>query len=358
MDVRSQARLRLLKDYYESLSIAFGLSVVFAFTFLRRIPVNKAVLILVPALTFGTGFFLAGAVRSRIRLRSFILDILAHTALICATLVVCAYAMIWFSVVASNPGLLASAEALRVAAQIEFSPTMLLWAVPALVGTAMINGFFQISRKMGPGVLRNWMTGKYHTPREETLIFMFLDMKDSTTLAEQLGAIQFSALVRDFFFDLTFPLEASKGKVSHYIGDEAVIYWSPKDGLKDDRCLAFFFDFQDHLRSRATYYAKTYGLQPEFKAGIHLGPVVATEVGDVKSEIVFHGDVLNTAARIQSMCNETGCELLISQALKESLTDSPAFAFRSLGAARLKGKAHEVELFAVERRPSLGSPPV
>jgi adenylate cyclase len=35
------------------------------------------------------------------------------------------------------------------------------------------------------------------------------------------------------------------------------------------------------------------------KAGAHVGRVVATEVGTIKSEIVFHGDVVNTTARVQ-----------------------------------------------------------
>jgi adenylate cyclase len=169
-----------------------------------------------------------------------------------------------------------------------------------------------ISRKLGPGVLTNWLRGYYHEPREETRIFMFLDMKDSTTLAEALGHMKFSALVRDFMADLTGPVLATKAEVSHYIGDEAVITWQMELGLANASCLRFFFLFQSRLESRRAYYERNYGLLPGFKAGAHFGKVVTTEVGEIKSEIVYHGDVLNTAARIQGMCAGLGEEFLIS----------------------------------------------
>lgn len=349
MKTGSQANRQLFNDYLQSLAIALAISVPFSFSVGRSIPISRIVLILVSAFTFGTGFFVVGALRGRIRVRSFVLNVLAQSALIFATLVACTYVMIWLSVASHLRGNAFRPEAFAATAQFEFSRTMLPFGLIGLLASMAINSFFQISRKMGPGVLWNWVTGKYHTPREEPLIFMFLDMKDSTTLAEQLGAIKFSALVRDFFHDMTLPLLASQGKVSHYIGDEAVIYWRPDKGLKDAKCLAFFFEFQNLLRSRSAHYQKTYGLVPEFKAGIHLGPVVATEVGDIKSEIVFHGDVLNTAARIQSMCNETGCELLTSGQLKSAIPDTARFNFRSLGGVHLKGKAQEVALYAVEK---------
>jgi adenylate cyclase len=209
---------------------------------------------------------------------------------------------------------------------------------------------FQIERKLGPGVLWHWMTGHYYTPRSEELIFMFLDMRDSTTLGEKLGPLKFSALVRDVFRDLTYPLLDSKAKVSHFIGDEAVIYWSVEDGLRGANCVRLFFKFEDALDKRADYYRTTYGLIPEFKAGVHMGPVVATEVGEIKSEIVFHGDTLNTTARIQGMCNELG-SLLVSQELVDRLGELSGFDFHALGPVMLKGKAEPLALCSVETHP-------
>lgn len=213
----------------------------------------------------------------------------------------------------------------------------------ALVASFLIS----VSRKLGPGEMRNWMLGRYHQPREEERIFMFLDMKDSTALAEQLGNLKFSALVRDFFVDLTPALLESHGAVSHYIGDEAVISWPLQKGLKNSTCMKCFARFAKEIESRAEKYRSKYGVVPGFKAGMHCGMVIATEVGTLKSEIVFHGDVLNTTARITSLCSELEHDFLISGDLAASVEPPINKVFKSLGSVALKGKSEEVELFAV-----------
>src|SRR6185436_2281787 len=55
--------------------------------------------------------------------------------------------------------------------------------------------FLQINQLLGEGILWKFIGGKYHQPREEERIFMFLDMKSSTTIAEQLGHVRFYALL-------------------------------------------------------------------------------------------------------------------------------------------------------------------
>ncbi|MDX2065046.1 MAG: adenylate/guanylate cyclase domain-containing protein [Fimbriimonadaceae bacterium] len=217
----------------------------------------------------------------------------------------------------------------------------------ALCAAFLVNAVQAIARKLGPGVLTNWVRGYYHEPREEVRIFMFLDMKDSTTLAEQLGHLRFSALVRDFMADLTDPILETDAEVSHYIGDEVVITWTMPKGLDRANCLRLFRLFRTRLTSRAPSYKAKYGVVPDFKAGAHCGAVVATEVGEIKSEIVYHGDVLNTAARIQAQCNTLNCDFLISGELAGMIT-SPEFRTRPRGLHTLKGRVQPVELVEVQ----------
>lgn len=207
-----------------------------------------------------------------------------------------------------------------------------------------------ISRKLGPGVLVNWLLGRYYRPHAEELIFMFLDMKDSTTLAERLGDHKFSELVQEFFRDLGRPLAETKGRVSHYIGDEAVITWRLKDGLKKGRCLEMFYLFGKEIESRREVYQRRFGVVPGFKAGLHIGSVVAAEVGDMKSEIVYHGDTVNTAARIQGLCAEYDEDLLISTDLQEAIEDGSRFEFQPLGERQVKGRVQPIGLAAVRRK--------
>ena len=77
-------------------------------------------------------------------------------------------------------------------------------------------------------------------------------------------------------------------------------------------CVRFYFACQQQLQRKATYYQSTYGVLPHFKAGIQSGKVTAVEIGDVKRDIAYHGDTLNTAARIQSLCNQYQKPVLVS----------------------------------------------
>jgi adenylate cyclase len=210
----------------------------------------------------------------------------------------------------------------------------------------LITMVHQISRKIGPGVFWSWMTGKYHRPKEEEWVFMFLDLKDSTPLAERLGSLEFSALLQQFFSDLGWAVYATKATVSHYIGDEAVIVWRPERAFKNANCLRLFFRMQQEIKKRAAFYQARFGVVPTFKAGVHIGPVVAAEVGRAKSEIVYHGDAVNTTARIVGMCASLGRDLLVSKEIAARLADT-ALSFESLGAHELKGKSEPVEIYGV-----------
>jgi adenylate cyclase len=204
----------------------------------------------------------------------------------------------------------------------------------------------QVSRKFGPGNLRRLLLGKYYHPRRENRIFLFLDLKSSTTHAERLGHERYSSLIQDCFRDLAVTLEHDAG-VYQYVGDEAVLSWEAETGLDQLNCLRAFFRFRDELQTRAHHYERRYGFVPVFKAGGNIGEVTGVEVGEIKREIAFHGDVLNTAARIQALCNEHGEELLISEYLQRALPPSSDFTFEVLGAMPLRGRQNPVEVYAV-----------
>ncbi len=200
-----------------------------------------------------------------------------------------------------------------------------------------------LKAKIGPRVFGRWLRGHYYTPRTERRIFMFLDMNSSTALAEQLGDEKYSSLLRDYYADITGPIEESDAEVVHYVGDEIVLSWHPSVGLEDGRCLRCFYHFKAVLQAKRRWYEEAYGEVPCFKAGAHIGSVVATEVGRIKSELVFHGDVMNTSARIQAHCGELGTELLISQTLADQLGGMSWASTVTVGEVPLKGK-HAPEL--------------
>lgn len=86
----------------------------------------------------------------------------------------------------------------------------------------------------------------YRKPFSEVeRIFMFLDIRSSTTIAEELGHVQYFALLNDFFRDIAEPISKNKGHIYQYVGDEVVVSWPLDDGLNNANCLKCFFDIGD-----------------------------------------------------------------------------------------------------------------
>ena len=176
---------------------------------------------------------------------------------------------------------------------------------------------------------------------------MFLDMKSSTTIAEQLGHVRFYTLLNELFHEISEPILQTKAEIYQYVGDEVILTWEIEPGLKNSNCLKAFFMFQQSLVKNSGNYKKNFGVKPEFKAGLHFGKVVSAQIGDLKREIVYNGDVLNTAARIRSECNTYQRDCLVSGPLMKRLKELNGFTWERLDAVTLRGKETEVEIFSV-----------
>jgi adenylate cyclase len=214
--------------------------------------------------------------------------------------------------------------------------------------TLVISFINQVNKKYGPGILIPLLLGRYRTPKEENRIFMFMDLKSSTATAEQLGHLKYSAFIRDCFSDINEVLYPFRAQVYQYVGDEVVVTWPEREGLKNHFCLGFYFACKRQFENRSGYYMDNYGFLPEFKAGAHTGTVTAVEIGEVKRDIAYHGDTLNTAARIQSVCNEYGKSFLVSKNLLDKVGLHPNMRSQDLGMILLKGKTTKVGLASID----------
>jgi len=212
----------------------------------------------------------------------------------------------------------------------------------------LINFFTQINSLLGKRVLWNYLTGKYHNPKEEERVFMFLDMSSSTTIAEGLGPVTYHKFINNYFFDIDEAIVESKGEIYQYVGDEVVISWKDDNGFKNANCIKCFFDIRNKIEQVSDRYKKKFGIVPGFKAGLHCGEVVTGEVGDSKREIVFNGDVLNTASRIQAECNRLGKKFLVSEDVLNKITLPVEYKVEKMGKFKLRGKEIQMELYSIE----------
>ena len=212
---------------------------------------------------------------------------------------------------------------------------------------AIMMFIFEVSDNLGLHVVNNFITGRYHKPREENRIFMFLDMKSSTTIAEKIGHVKYFELLTKYYQDISKIIVRTSGEVYQYVGDEIIVSWSPKKGARNNNCLRCFFQTKEEFKRLSEKYIEDFNLVPDFKAGIHYGKVTTGEIGTIKKEIVFTGDVLNTTSRIQNLCKQYGVDLLVSKDLIEMLDMTNEFEVNPIGEQELRGKNGKVQLFSI-----------
>ncbi len=203
----------------------------------------------------------------------------------------------------------------------------------------------EINEKYAPGVFWDILIGKYIQPKVEKRIVVFIDLQDSTPIAEKLGSKANFKFIRDFIYFVSVALLESNGRIYQYVGDEIVVSWryTPENVHKSLDALTLSSRL---LKRNARYFKLRYGFEPEFKAGMHAGEVTVGEIGIIKKDIAMSGDIMNTAARIRSVCNELNQKCICSKDFLNGL--DLAWKTESLGEVDLKGKSAAIELFAVK----------
>ena len=206
----------------------------------------------------------------------------------------------------------------------------------------------EMSRRMGQGVFLNFLTGKYHFPCEEERIFMFLDQKSSTQLAEEMGSLGYYTFLKEFYSDVTKCILGTSGEIYRYVGDQVVISWSVKKGLKNANCICCYFYVRNEIENQKEKYLAKYSHIPEFRAGIHLGKVIRGEVGEAKSQIVFHGEALYESAFMEKECRNQGFDILVSEPLLELISLPNSYQTKYISQVPISNSEKRLSLHTVQ----------
>ncbi|MCW3806583.1 adenylate/guanylate cyclase domain-containing protein [Plebeiibacterium marinum] len=232
-----------------------------------------------------------------------------------------------------------------------FNSTILFFFTVMFVGSYVYQLLITLFRQIGFGKLGRVMMGYYQKPREENRIFLFLDLKSSTTFAEELGHEQYSYFIQDCFKILSNPLLLTQGVVYQFVGDEVVVTWEAHNQKNFKKAVDFFFLFQKELEDNRSYFEDKYNMVPIFSASINSGKVMSAEVGEIKTELAYHGDVLNTAARIQKQCKQYNKDMLVTENFALTLNNfKNGYEICFVDHVMLKGKAQKVRLYEVSFR--------
>src|SRR4030095_7202649 len=204
----------------------------------------------------------------------------------------------------------------------------------------------ELAEKYSPGVFKDILLGRYLKPRIEKRIVMFIDLKDSTPIAEKLGTKDYFRFIRDFIYFISIAMIEFSGRIYQYVGDEVVVSWSysPRNMR---RCMHALLEARRLLQRNSNRFRRMYDVVPEFRAGVHVGDVTVGEIGVIKKDIAMSGDTMNTTARIRTACSELNHKFIVSKTFAE-LIDLKEWQVEDLGVIDLKGKKDGVELVALK----------
>jgi adenylate cyclase len=188
-------------------------------------------------------------------------------------------------------------------------------------------------------------------PREAELTVLLTDLRNFTTITERFGTPVVFDLMNKVFEIETRAVIATDGSMEHFLGDQFLGYWgAPRE--QPDACERamkagrLIIEGLDELhRSLPAELAPSFG----FGLAIHKGKAL---VGNKGSRFRFDygilGDIVNTAARAESLTKLYGVRWIVTPAV---LGAQSRQAHRFLDRVRVKGRSNSVELLEVPVNP-------
>ena len=204
----------------------------------------------------------------------------------------------------------------------------------------------QLRLNFGEAVFFNFLLGKYVYTKEEERSFFFIDLNNSTYIAEYLGHTKYSRFLNLCFNDILDAIKEYKYDVYQYVGDEIVLTWLPKND-RNGQAIEMFHKVERRLSLSRLKYLDKFGFEPTFKASVNTGFVTVSLIGRKKKVLAYHGDVVNTTARLLELCNQYDKSILFTQMYLNSISNSKSFRYKFLVNLKLRGKNQASDVFHV-----------
>ncbi len=212
-------------------------------------------------------------------------------------------------------------------------------------------------RYVDPEIARSVMSheGRVAETREVTVVFT--DLRDFTGFAERSDPQEVLEALNDHYDAIIPFVHKHGGTVNKFIGD-AIMATFGAPIRHDDHAARAVAAGTQMLEAMVDLNAKRRRLgRPELRMGVGIatGPVVVGTLGTTdRVEYAVIGDTVNTASRLEGLCKELGCSLVMGSSTHEAVADR--MATRTLGAVSVKGKADKLEVFTVAGAPLSTTP--
>lgn len=206
-------------------------------------------------------------------------------------------------------------------------------------------GVLKIIDYIGARHVMHFLLGTYYRPVERMRIVLFLDMAGSTSIAEKLSPKVSMEFIANFIYHASKAFRIHGGDIINYTGDGLVVLWPQS---KAETAVAAVEYLTKTLNDNREIYQKKFGALPDFRIGMHSGPVVISQIGEEKLFLGLYGDTVNTAARLEQSCKDLGVKILISKTVRQYLTGVLKERAKLLGKKELRGREKRLEIYTIE----------
>jgi adenylate cyclase len=186
-------------------------------------------------------------------------------------------------------------------------------------------------------------------PQQAEITVLLTDLRNSTAIAELLGPPGMFQLLNNVFETQTRAILAEDGSMEHFLGDQFLSYWGAPNAQPDATDRAFraslnLISGMEELRGN---------LEPKLQAlfgygvALHSGTALIGNKGSAQRlDYGLVGDLINAAARVESLTKYYGALFLITREAYTRLSAPPMV--RLIDKAIVKGKTVPLELFEVK----------
>ncbi|RWN57329.1 adenylate/guanylate cyclase domain-containing protein [Mesorhizobium sp.] len=211
----------------------------------------------------------------------------------------------------------------------------------------------KIAKYLSPQIYKSIFSGQKDvtiaTERKKLTIF-FSDIKDFTAIAERLQPEDLTALLNEYFTEMSMIALKHEATVDKFIGDALLVFFGDPEtkGVEEDAraCLRMAVDMQRRLEQLNRLW-RDRGIEQPFRArmGINTGYCNVGNFGsDDRMDYTIIGAEANLAARLQSIAEPGGiCLSYETYALVRDLVRA-----RPLAPIAMKGISREVVPYEVE----------
>ncbi|MEQ9693131.1 adenylate/guanylate cyclase domain-containing protein [Shimia sp. SDUM112013] len=211
----------------------------------------------------------------------------------------------------------------------------------------VIQFFIQTRRLIGARTLRNFLLGRYARPVQEKRLFVLADLAGSTEMADRLGDQAALSMITSVFLDIDPMIQRHGGEIHNYVGDEIIMSWPMKKPARNARALRCVAEILTCLDQRRAHYIESFGIAPSLRMGIAGGKVAVGECGWGKRQVVYIGDTINVAKRLQDMCKEHGLAAIMDADLIPEAPIPDGLTPRDLGTVTLRGHQHATRMIGL-----------